>query len=154
MERKVSCPKPCIFCFIASGEDEMTKVIRKNEELVCFWDIFPAAPIHLLVVPTWHIVNCLSLHRRHIGLVERMVEMGKAALQDVGVTDMNDIRLGFHQPPYISVDHLHLHVLAPASKISSLLEYKFIPRTESFIDEYCLRECLKDISPPDKCPCV
>jgi hypothetical protein len=42
-------------------------------------------------------------------------------------------RIGFHQPPYISVDHLHLHVLAPASRIDDNMLYKFIRRTNRFI---------------------
>lgn len=140
----------CIFCLIASGQDKETEVIKKNNELVCFRDICPAAPHHYLVVPTEHILSCLSLHRGHIGLVERMAEMGKAVLLEQGITDMNDIRLGFHLPPYISVNHLHLHVLAPASQISPIMKYKFIPGTSSFVNEDHLQKQLKSISPLTK----
>uniref|UniRef100_A0A3Q2NNJ9 Histidine triad nucleotide binding protein 3 n=1 Tax=Fundulus heteroclitus TaxID=8078 RepID=A0A3Q2NNJ9_FUNHE len=100
----------CIFCLIAHNRDEETT------ELVCFKDVFPAAPHHYLVVPRKHIVSCKSLNRRSISLVERMANFGKEVLRDQGITDMKDVRLGFHQPPFISVDHLHLHVLAPASQ--------------------------------------
>ncbi|XP_031726173.1 histidine triad nucleotide-binding protein 3-like isoform X3 [Anarrhichthys ocellatus] len=125
--------KTCIFCLIAHDQDKETEVIKENRELVCFRDIVPAAPHHYLVVPKQHIQSCLSLQSRHIHLVERMAEMGKAVLHDQGITDMKDIRyedsLGFHQPPYTSVDHLHLHVLAPASQIYKDMEYKFILRS-------------------------
>ncbi|XP_054474808.1 adenosine 5'-monophosphoramidase HINT3-like [Anoplopoma fimbria] len=120
----------CIFCSIANEQDQMTEVIKKNEELVCFRDIVPAAPHHYLVVSKEHISSCFSLQRRHVDLVERMAEMGKAVLHDQGITNMKDIRMGFHQPPYTSVKHLHLHVLAPASKIYKILEYKFIPASD------------------------
>ncbi|KAI3364316.1 hypothetical protein L3Q82_011114, partial [Scortum barcoo] len=138
----------CIFCLIASGQDKDTEVIKKvkicvfpffhlhpkqNKELVCFRDIDPAAPHHYLVVPVQHIHSCFSLHRGHIGLVKRMAEMGKTVLHDQGITDVTEMRLGFHQPPYTSVDHLHLHVLAPTSQISKYLEYKFIPGSQRFI---------------------
>ncbi|XP_076611686.1 adenosine 5'-monophosphoramidase HINT3-like [Chaetodon auriga] len=137
----------CIFCLIADDRDEETEVIKKNEELVCFRDISPAAPHHYLVVPKQHIHSCFSLHWGHIGLVKRMAEMGKAVLKDQGITDMTDVRLGFHQPPYTSVDHLHLHVLAPTSQISVHKEYKFIPRTDRFVTDECLLKRLKDNAP-------
>ncbi|XP_039980566.1 histidine triad nucleotide-binding protein 3-like [Xiphias gladius] len=140
----------CIFCLIANDQDREAEVIKKNKSLVCFRDIDPAAPHHYLVVPRQHIHSCLSLHRGHIGLIEKMAEMGRAVLCDQGITDMEDIRLGFHQPPYISVDHLHLHVLAPTSQISKYMMYKFIPGTYSFITEECLRKHLEDESPPAK----
>ncbi|XP_070704914.1 adenosine 5'-monophosphoramidase HINT3-like [Pempheris klunzingeri] len=140
----------CIFCLIANDLDKETEVIKKNNELVCFRDIYPAAPHHYLVVPMEHIHSCLSLHRGHIGLVKRMAEMGKAVLRDQGITDNKDISLGFHQPPYTSVDHLHLHVLAPASQISEHIQYKFIPETTNFVTEEYLLKRLKNAHPQDK----
>ncbi|XP_044024486.1 histidine triad nucleotide-binding protein 3-like [Siniperca chuatsi] len=133
----------CIFCLIANDQDKETEVIKKSKELVCFRDIYPAAPHHYLVVPIQHIHSCYSLHRGHISLVKQMVEMGNAVLQDQGITDMKDIRMGFHQPPYTSVDHLHLHVLAPTSKISEYMQYKFIPGTDRFVTAQFLQKHLK-----------
>ncbi|XP_010771642.1 histidine triad nucleotide-binding protein 3-like [Notothenia coriiceps] len=134
----------CIFCLIANGQDKETQVIKKNNELVCFRDIYPAAPHHYLVVPIQHIHNCFSLHRGNVDLVKRMAEMGKAVLQDQGITNMEDISLGFHQPPFTSVGHLHLHVLAPRSQIYQHLMYKFIPKTDNFVTEESLRNRIKD----------
>lgn len=138
----------CIFCQIAAGEDEEAEIMKKSEELVCFRDIDPAAPHHFLVVPTEHIRDGLSLHRGHAGLVKRMAQMGVAVLRDQGVTDMTNVRLGFHKPPYISVNHLHLHVLAPASQISQYMLYKFIPGTESFITVERTLKVIKKKDPP------
>lgn len=117
----------CIFCFISQGNDKETEILKESKELVCFRDIYPAAPHHYLVIPKEHIVSCLSLQFCHLSLVEKMTEMGKAVLQEQGLTDMEDIKMGFHIPPYTSVDHLHLHVVAPASQIYKTLHYKFIP---------------------------
>lgn len=52
-------------------------------------------------------------------------------------------RLGFHQPPYTSVHHLHLHVLAPASGIDNYMAHKFIPRTNRFISVSGVVEAMK-----------
>ncbi|XP_058468581.1 adenosine 5'-monophosphoramidase HINT3-like [Solea solea] len=142
-----SVVESCIFCSIANEQDEETEILAKNRDMVCFRDIDPAAPHHYLVIPRKHIHSCSSLHRKHIDLVERMAEMGKAVLHDQGFADMNDISMGFHLPPFISVNHLHLHVLAPSSQISRSMIFKFTPRTESFILEQRVREQLKNISP-------
>ncbi|XP_028253215.1 histidine triad nucleotide-binding protein 3-like [Parambassis ranga] len=138
----------CIFCLIANGRDKETKIIKKNKDLVCFRDIYPAAPHHFLVVPREHIHSCHSLHRGHINVVKQMAQLGKAVLHEQGITNMKDVRLGFHQPPYISVGHLHLHVLAPASEISFDLVYKFTPKAYNFLTEEHLLKRLHDIDPP------
>ncbi|XP_040017492.2 adenosine 5'-monophosphoramidase HINT3 isoform X1 [Gasterosteus aculeatus] len=143
----------CIFCLISKGQDKNTEVIKENKELVCFRDIVPAAPHHYLVVPKEHIRDCLSLHAGHVDLVKMMAKMGMAVLHDQGISDVKDISLGFHQPPYTSVAHLHLHVLAPASQIYKDMEYKFIPNSYRFVTEECLRKQLKDNTSPFKDSC-
>lgn len=49
--------------------------------------------------------------------MEKLVSIAKKVLQEKGC-DLNDILLGFHLPPFNSVSHLHLHVIAPASELS------------------------------------
>ncbi|XP_067097681.1 adenosine 5'-monophosphoramidase HINT3-like [Osmerus mordax] len=134
----------CDFCMIVNGINESTEILKKDAELVCFRDILPAAPHHYLVVTRRHIVNCRSLcTEEHVDLVERMAEMGRCVLKDNNVTDPKDVRMGFHWPPYISIPHLHLHVLAPASQISEHMAHKYLPCTDRFTTEDCLRARLK-----------
>ena len=44
----------CIFCKIIKGEIPSKKVYE-DEEILAFYDINPAAPIHILVIPKKHI---------------------------------------------------------------------------------------------------
>ncbi|XP_029605067.1 histidine triad nucleotide-binding protein 3-like [Salmo trutta] len=139
----------CMFCMIAKNQDKDTEIVKQDSELVCFRDINPAAPHHYLVVPKKHIVSCFSLFKEHVKLVERMAEMGRAVLQENGITNPNDIRMGFHRPPYISVPHLHLHVLAPTSEITDCMAHKFTPGTMRFATEDLLRRTLVSGVDPD-----
>ncbi|XP_039603747.1 histidine triad nucleotide-binding protein 3 [Polypterus senegalus] len=116
VSRRETYDSKCIFCKIVAQEIN-TELLYLDEELVCFKDIKPGAPYHFLVVPADHVGNCKTLTREHIPLVKKMVEVGKKMLHQNNVTDPNDIRLGFHWPPFCSVAHLHLHVLAPVSQM-------------------------------------
>ncbi|XP_067274550.1 adenosine 5'-monophosphoramidase HINT3 [Pseudorasbora parva] len=115
----------CIFCRIINGDEPYTQILAEDEDIICFEDIYPAAPHHYLVIPKKHIHSCLSLQADDIGLVRRMAEMGRDVLRAKGVKDFEDISLGFHVPPFITVPHLHLHVLAPFSQIFKRSEEKF-----------------------------
>ncbi|KAM4040293.1 adenosine 5'-monophosphoramidase HINT3 isoform 2-T2 [Anomaloglossus baeobatrachus] len=104
----------CIFCRIATSQEGDAELLHSDEELACFRDIRPGAPYHYLVVPKKHVGNCKTL------TVQNMVEVGKNVLQKNNVPNLEDIRLGFHWPPFCSISHLHLHVLAPASQLGFL----------------------------------
>ncbi|KAJ8005380.1 hypothetical protein DPEC_G00146020 [Dallia pectoralis] len=108
--------RKCTFCRIVN-EEIATELLYVDEETTCFRDIKPGAPHHYLVVPKRHVGNCKSLNKEHVLLVEKMVETGKKILQKHNVVDLSDVRFGFHWPPFCSVSHLHLHVLAPASQM-------------------------------------
>ncbi|XP_036622255.1 histidine triad nucleotide-binding protein 3 [Trichosurus vulpecula] len=111
----------CVFCRIALREEPGTQLLPcEPEDLVCFQDIRPGAPHHYLVVPKKHIGNCKTLKKEDTPLVEKMITVGKTVLQQKNVTDLSDVRMGFHWPPFCSVAHLHLHVLAPASQLGFL----------------------------------
>ncbi|XP_077343067.1 adenosine 5'-monophosphoramidase HINT3 [Lithobates pipiens] len=110
----------CIFCRISNNQESGSEILHSDEDLVCFRDIRPGAPYHYLVVPKKHIGNCKTLTNEHVPLVRNMIEVGKNMLQKNHVTDLEDIRLGFHWPPFCSIGHLHLHVLAPASQLGFL----------------------------------
>lgn len=49
----------CIFCKIVQ-KDVPASIVYEDEQLVAFKDLFPQAPVHLLIVPKAH---CESLSR-------------------------------------------------------------------------------------------
>ncbi|KAH9317707.1 hypothetical protein KI387_019476, partial [Taxus chinensis] len=68
---------------------------------------------HYLVIPVDHIATVRNLQRRKEDyvLVEHMLKIGQSLLQK-DVPGALGYRFGFHQPPFNSVNHLHLHCFA------------------------------------------
>lgn len=68
---------------------------------------------HFLVIPVEHIptVNDLQKRDEDYSLVNHMLNVGKTLLHQ-DAPQSKQYRFGFHQPPFNSVDHLHLHCLA------------------------------------------
>lgn len=136
-------PKKCIFCEICAKR-QPADFVYEDEEVVIFKDIKPAAKHHYLCVPVRHIqdVNQLTKNDKPLGistsykiikfrivfLVEKLISIGKMVLERNGC-DLDNIRLGFHMPPFNSVSHLHLHVIAPASELSFIGRSIFMPNT-------------------------
>ncbi|GBB91604.1 hypothetical protein RclHR1_00190017 [Rhizophagus clarus] len=95
----------CVFCDLT---DE--KIVYKDERIVAFHDINPAAKIHLLIIPRNHIDSVNSLTLNDISLLKHMIDTGDRLLYEFGF-QLPQRSIGFHIPPYNSVYHLHLHCL-------------------------------------------
>ncbi|XP_039271203.2 adenosine 5'-monophosphoramidase HINT3-like [Styela clava] len=112
----------CIFCKICRKEHPDSKnILAENEKLAIFSDINPAAKHHYLVVPKQHINNPKTLNtKEHMEIIKEMVSFGKDYLQKQNDVEEKDTKIGFHWPPFISIEHLHLHIICPASSMSLL----------------------------------
>ena len=58
----------CLFCDIVAGKIPSSKVYE-NDYVLCFKDINPVAPVHVLVVPKKHFDNINELTASGNGLV-------------------------------------------------------------------------------------
>ncbi|EES12562.1 hypothetical protein BDA96_06G176700 [Sorghum bicolor] len=104
----------CVFCDIARrGPTSTTALLYSDDKVVAFRDINPSAFRHYLVIPIDHIPTVNSLHKTKDDhqLVSHMVKVGKDLLNQ-DAPNSEEHRFGFHQPPFNSVNHLHLHCLA------------------------------------------
>ncbi|GAA5938207.1 uncharacterized protein JCM15063_000666 [Sporobolomyces koalae] len=89
----------------------------------------PGSKVHLLAIPKRHIDNVKTLTPEDLDMLVRMKAVGRATLAKVGVSE-HDQRLGFHIPPFFSVNHLHLHLLSLPLPFPGSFKYRpSIPST-------------------------
>ncbi len=106
----------CVFCRIVKKEVP-ADIVYEDDDFTVFADRKPTSDHHFLVVPRRHIRDAYALTQEHIPMVEKMTSIGKRVLQDSG-GNLNDVRIGFHWPPFLLIKHLHLHVIAPVGNMS------------------------------------
>ncbi|CAM0903607.1 unnamed protein product [Alopecurus aequalis] len=136
----------CVFCDIAARVPGSTAtLLYSDDKVVAFQDINPSAFRHYLVIPIEHIptVNDLRITNEDHQLVSHMVKVGKDLLgQDAPLSEEH--RFGFHQPPFNSIDHLHLHCLAlPFMPSWKQVKYTPLGPLGGFIDAEKLLESIK-----------
>lgn len=100
----------CIFCKIAAGQIPADRVYE-DERLVVFKDIYPKAPVHLLMIPRAHVEGLNAVTAADNDLLAHLLrtapEVARAAgLKDGFRTIINTGRGGGQEVP-----HLHLHIL-------------------------------------------
>lgn len=100
----------CIFCKIIAGEIPCTKVYE-DDQVLCFKDINPKAPIHVLVVPKKHVANLLEVDDNNI--LNDINTAIKKVTKELGIAESGFrtvINTGHDGGQ--TVDHLHFHILA------------------------------------------
>jgi histidine triad (HIT) family protein len=101
----------CIFCKIIAGEIP-SKIVYKDEDVVIFPDINPAAPVHLLVVSVKHITSLAAMADTDTPLVGKMVAAANKVAREQGLAEKG-YRLTINSGADAGqvVQHLHIHLL-------------------------------------------
>ncbi|EKX37765.1 hypothetical protein GUITHDRAFT_154878 [Guillardia theta CCMP2712] len=137
----------------ATRDNDFAKIIRgelrasvvfDSESFIVIKDRSPASKLHLQVIPKIPPVprDVTSLTKEHSFMVESMHNVAVKQLKDHGY-DIGESIIGFHIPPFISVPHLHMHVIAPSSSIVFWKRLKYLQGTCWFVDSKKLVESLR-----------
>ena len=101
----------CLFCNMASGEQDVEKL---HDDELCFAirDINPRAPTHLLIVSREHIPTGRDIRDEHGALLARMVSVANRLADGEGLGERG-YRLTFNcgDEGGQTIYHIHLHVL-------------------------------------------
>src|SRR2546422_9388022 len=104
--------KDCVFCRIVARESH-ADVEYEDDAVLAFKDIYPKAPVHLLIVPKRHIDSVMTMVRQDAELLGRGLLAARTLREAKGCGARGD-RLrancgpagGQHERPH------HLHMLA------------------------------------------
>jgi histidine triad (HIT) family protein len=104
--------KECIFCKIARKEMK-SAIIKEGEDWVCFEDVNPKAPVHLLLIPKTHYEN---LHAVNDERVFSNLMMGvKNIVKELELNNGYRVVINTGREGGQTVSHLHFHILAKRS---------------------------------------
>lgn len=91
-------------------------IVHEDELCLCFHDIAPQAPVHLLVIPKAVIPRIAEAEKQHQSLLGHLMLTAQKVAQDMGFSE-NGYRLVVNNGPDggEEIPHLHLHILAGRS---------------------------------------
>lgn len=98
----------CIFCKIIDGSIPCNKVYE-DDEFLAFYDVAPAAPTHVLIIPKQHAKNVLELDATTFGKSQPVIDQ---------IVKQLEIKNGFRlvintgEEGGQTVGHFHMHFLA------------------------------------------
>ena len=140
---------PSVFGSILRGELP-SLTLRETQTLLAFEDRSPRAPLHALVIPKRHIKSVFNLNADDLYLLQDMHHMAVDLIHSYypEAAKRHDYILCYHIPPFSSVPHLHLHVLAPASEMNWIYRYgKYLVGSRWCAGELDVRQRLQEGKP-------
>lgn len=103
-------PSDCLFCRIVAGEESSDRVGEDNG-VIAFRDIFPRAPVHVLIVPEQHLDSAHHLTDEHAELLTTCFRLARRVAADEGIADGYRIATNVGTRGGQAIPHLHFHVL-------------------------------------------
>ncbi len=101
----------CLFCQIVAKKSP-ADIVFENETLVVFKDIYPHAPIHLLIVPKKHIRSVNDIAPEDQAIISEMIFTGKEVAKQMGINESGyNLLFNVEKGGGQVIFHLHLHLM-------------------------------------------
>ena len=100
----------CIFCKIAAKEIP-AGVVYEDDDMLCFKDINPAAPVHLLLIPKVHFDSLAHAQPEHEALLGRMMKKVPQIAAEAGLSNGFKTQINTGKGGGQEVFHLHIHIM-------------------------------------------
>lgn len=105
----------CVFCSIIDGKIPSQKVYE-DDKILCFKDINPEAPIHLIIIPKKHIESINDLENKDAELIGHIFLKVKQIAKELKI-DESGYRIvnNCGKDGGQTVPHIHFHLLGGRS---------------------------------------
>lgn len=100
----------CMFCKIAEHTAKAT-IVFENDAIIAFHDIHPEAPVHVLVVPKWHIEKLTDIQPSSQDL-EPIMSGVLETVRALGVGSNCTLLTRNGKESGQVIPHLHFHILS------------------------------------------
>lgn len=98
----------CIFCKIIKGDIPSNKVYE-DDKMVAIYDVAPAAPVHVLLLPKNHTANVTTADPELLGYLLSKV---KEIAEKTGIAEKGfRVVINTGEEGGQTVNHLHVHIL-------------------------------------------
>jgi histidine triad (HIT) family protein len=101
----------CVFCQIAAGLHP-ADVVYESGTVLAFRDIYPQAPIHVLIIPRKHIARIADLEPADAAVMGDVMVAAGAVAKQLGVGEAFRLVVNNGTLAGQSVFHIHVHLLA------------------------------------------
>ena len=110
----------CVFCKIIAG-DLPADTVYRDEQVIAFRDRQPAAPTHLLIVPTHHVASLHEVVEADAGWLGHVLVVARQLAEAQGLHPGGfRVVINTGEDANQTVFHLHAHLLGgkPLSKMT------------------------------------
>jgi histidine triad (HIT) family protein len=103
--------KDCLFCKLIRKEIP-SKIVFEDNKILAFEDIKPQSPVHILIIPKFHVEKTSDLTEANMHMIGDLVLAAKRIAKEKGVEESGyRIVMNCNRDAGQKVFHLRLHLL-------------------------------------------
>lgn len=100
----------CVFCKIVDSQIPANKVYE-DEYVICFHDLEPQAPVHVLLIPKRHFASLNAVTEDDVEMLGHLLAVVPKIAKELELDNGYRLVCNCGEDGFQSVQHLHFHLL-------------------------------------------